>query len=204
MISCSQLSLSYGEHTILNQFSIDIPSEGITALSGPSGCGKTSLLRILAGLVQQQTGTVTGFDPQKTAIQFQENRLFPWRTVEEHLTDVLPPHRASQLSHLLSLAQLEQAAKQLPKALSGGMQRRLSFVRTLALDASLYLLDEPFTGVDLPRITILMDFLKLLQLPVILSTHETEVLQLADRVIVLDGPPLRVIQVISHHNDVFL
>ena len=204
MISCSQLSLSYGEHTILNQFSIDIPSEGITALSGPSGCGKTSLLRILAGLEQPQTGTVTGFDPQKTAIQFQENRLFPWRTVEEHLTDVLPPHRASQLSHLLSLAQLEQAAKQLPKALSGGMQRRLSFVRTLALDASLYLLDEPFTGVDLPRITILMDFLKLLQLPVILSTHETKVLQLADHVIVLDGPPLRVIQVISHHNDVFL
>lgn len=204
MISCSQLSLSYGEHTILNQFSIDIPSEGITALSGPSGCGKTSLLRILAGLEQPQTGTVTGFDPQKTAIQFQENRLFPWRTVEEHLTDVLPPHRASQLSHLLSLAQLEQAAKQLPRSLSGGMQRRLSFVRTLALDASLYLLDEPFTGVDLPRITILMDFLKLLQLPVILSTHETEVLQLADRVIVLDGPPLRVIQVISHHSDVFL
>ena len=197
MISCSQLSLSYGEHTILNQFSIDIPSEGITALSGPSGCGKTSLLRILAGLEQPQAGTITGFDPQKTAIQFQENRLFPWRTVQEHLTDVLPSHRKNQLPQLLSLAQLEQAAKQLPRSLSGGMQRRLSFVRTLALDASLYLLDEPFTGVDLPRITILMDFLKLLQLPVILSTHETEVLQLADRVIVLDGPPLRVIQVIS-------
>ena len=204
MISCSQLSLSYGEHTILNQFSIDIPSEGITALSGPSGCGKTSLLRILAGLEQPQAGTITGFDPQKTAIQFQENRLFPWRTVQEHLTDVLPSHRKNQLPQLLSLAQLEQAAKQLPRSLSGGMQRRLSFVRTLALDASLYLLDEPFTGVDLPRITILMDFLKLLQLPVILSTHETEVLQLADRVIVLDGPPLRVIQVISHHSDVFL
>ena len=88
MISCSQLSLSYGEHTILNQFSIDIPSEGITALSGPSGCGKTSLLRILAGLEQPQTGTVTGINPKKTAIQFQENRLFPWPTVQEHLTDV--------------------------------------------------------------------------------------------------------------------
>lgn len=197
MISCSQLSLSYGEHTILNQFSIDIPSEGITALSGPSGCGKTSLLRILAGLEQPQTGTITGFDPQKTAIQFQENRLFPWRTVQEHLTDVLPPHRKNQLPQLLSLAQLDQVSHQLPNALSGGMQRRLSFVRTLALDASLYLLDEPFTGVDLPRITVLVNFLKLLQLPVILSTHESEVLQLADRVIVLDGPPLRVVQVIS-------
>jgi energy-coupling factor transporter ATP-binding protein EcfA2 len=62
------------------------------------------------------------------------------------------------------------------------------------LDARLYLLDEPFTGIDLARIRLLMDYLRALPVPVLLSTHEPEVLALAHRVIHLEGPPLTILK----------
>ena len=78
-----------------------------------------------------------------------------------------------------------------PPPLSGGMRRRLALVRALALGGQLYLLDEPFTGVDPARVRRLMDALRALDAPVLLSSHETLACSLADQVICLDGPPLR-------------
>ena len=69
--------------------------------------------------------------------------------------------------------------------------RRLALVRALALGGQLYLLDEPFTGVDPARVRRLMDALRALDAPVLLSSHETLACSLADQVICLDGPPLR-------------
>ena len=190
MISAEKLSLSFGEKVVLKQFSLTIPETGVTALSGPSGCGKTSLLRCLAGLQPPDSGAIHGISPSETSILFQENRLLPWRTVKEHITDVLPPRQNEKADFFLSLIQLEEEANSYPSQLSGGMGRRLALARCLALDARLYLLDEPFTGIDLPRIHLLMNYLRNLSAPVLLSTHEPEVLSLAHRVISLDGPPL--------------
>lgn len=194
LIRTERLSLSFGEKIVLKEFSCTIPDSGVTALSGPSGCGKTSLLRCLAGLQTPDSGVICGITPAETAILFQENRLLPWRTVREHITDVLPPHRHEKTNFFLSLVQLEEESHSYPEQLSGGMGRRLALARCLALDAELYLLDEPFTGIDLPRIHLLMDYLRGLPVPVLLSTHEPEVLSLAHRIITLDGPPLRVVQ----------
>ena len=191
MIEAKNLSLSFGEKVVLDNFSLSIPSQGVTALSGPSGCGKTTLLRCLAGLEQPSQGQISGIAPQETAILFQENRLLPWRTVEEHLTDVLSPHRKRESGFFLKLVQLEQERTHYPAQLSGGMGRRLALARCLALDAKLYLLDEPFTGVDVERIHLLMEHLRSLPVPVLLSTHEPEVLSLAHRVIRLNGLPLQ-------------
>lgn len=193
MIRAEKLSLSFGEKVILNEFSFLIQETGVTALSGPSGCGKTSLLRCLAGLQVPDGGVIHGIKPSETAILFQENRLLPWRTVKEHITDILPPHQHERADFFLSLVQLEQEAQSYPGQLSGGMGRRLALARCLALDARLYLLDEPFTGIDLPRIRLLMDYLRKLPVPVLLSTHEPEVLSLAHRIVTLDGPPLRIV-----------
>ena len=124
-------------------------------------------------------------------VLFQEDRLFPWRTVEQHLTDVLPKSRRGEADRWLALAGLEAEKTALPAALSGGMKRRLALVRALALGGKLYLLDEPFTGVDGDRIKALMAALKELGAPVVLSSHEGLVRSLADQVINLDGPPLR-------------
>ena len=190
MLEISHLTLSYGEKRVLEDFSLTLPLEGVTVLSGPSGCGKTTLMRCIAGLERPQNGTVSGIAPSETAFLFQEDRLFPWRTAEQHILDVLPKARRGEADRWLALAGLEAEKAAYPAALSGGMKRRLALARTLALGGKLYLLDEPFTGVDGDRIRSLMAALRELGTPVLLSSHEALVRSLADRVVDLDGPPL--------------
>ena len=187
---CKDLTLSFGDKAVLDRFSLQIPGRGVTALTGPSGCGKTTLLRVLAGLEQPQGGCVEGISPRETAILFQDDRLLPWRTVEQHLTDVLPRDQRGRVPELLALAELEGEECTRPAALSGGMGRRLALARCLALPARLYLLDEPFAGVDLARALRILNRLKALPAPVLLVSHEPAVLAAADAVIQLDGPPL--------------
>lgn len=185
--------LSFGEKQIMDDFSITIPQEGITALRGPSGCGKTTLLRVLAGLQPLQAGMVTGVTPRDTAFLFQENRLLPWRTAEQHIMDVLPRERWSERNRWLELVELQGEEKTYPAALSGGMCRRLALARCLALGGKLYLLDEPFAGVDPERTRRILSRLKELQTPVVLVSHEEGILQQTDHVMDLDGPPLRLV-----------
>lgn len=177
----------------MEHFSLTLPERGITALSGPSGCGKTTLLRVLAGLEHPQSGHVSGISPRDTAILFQENRLLPWRTVEQHLTDVMPPQRRHEAAQWLSLVELTGEEAALPSSLSGGMARRLALARALALGGQLYLLDEPFAGVDPGRAQRILARLRELSLPVLLVTHEAAILERADQVILLDGPPLKIV-----------
>ena len=190
MIRCRDLTVSFGDRTVLDRFSFDVPAAGVTALSGPSGCGKTTLLRVLAGLEKPRSGAVEGIVPRQTALLFQDDRLLPWRTVEQHLTDVLPKEEWGRASDLLALVELVGEEKTRPAALSGGMGRRLALARCLALPARLYLLDEPFAGVDLPRALRILERLKALPAPVLLVSHEPAILAAANRVIDLDGPPL--------------
>lgn len=190
MMFCRELCVRFGERAVLDRFSLRIPDRGVTALSGPSGCGKTTLLRVLAGLERPQGGAVEGVAPRETALLFQDDRLLPWRTAEQQLTDVLPRERWGEVPRLLSMVELEGEERAYPRALSGGMGRRLALARCLALEARLYLLDEPFAGVDLSRGLRILDRLKALPAPVLLVSHEPAVLACADSVVTLDGPPL--------------
>lgn len=194
MISLDRISVSFGSKRVLDNLSLTLPKDGITVLSGPSGCGKTTLLRVLAGLEQPEQGQVQGISPANTAFLFQEDRLLPGRTVLQQLTDVLPRERRGEATRWLELAELTGEENTLPRQLSGGMGRRLALVRALALDGELYLLDEPFTGIDLPRQRKLMAVLKQLGKPVVLVSHEHEILDLADHIISFDGPPLRILK----------
>lgn len=193
MIELSHLDFSYGDRTVLSDFSLMLPTQGITALQGPSGCGKTTLLRLLAGLERPQSGTISGISPGTGAILFQENRLLPWRTVGQHITDVLPRERQDEAVRWLELVELEDEADTSPSALSGGMGRRLALGRCLALGGSVYLLDEPFAGVDTERTRRILTRIRGLDTPVVLTSHQAPVLELADRVISLDGPPLHLL-----------
>ena len=193
MMRCEELTLSFGDKRVLDHFSLELPLRGITALRGPSGCGKTTLLRVLAGLERPQGGQVRGLAPGDTAILFQENRLFPWRTVEQHLTDILPREERDRADNLLSLVELSEERSSYPSSLSGGMGRRLALARCLALPARLYLLDEPFAGVDLPRALRILDRLRETDRAFLLVSHEEPILSRADQVLTLEGPPLRVL-----------
>lgn len=191
MIGLRDITVRYGDKLVLDRFSLDIPAQGLTALSGPSGCGKTTLLRVIAGLTAPEGGAVSGADPAKTAFLFQEDRLLPWRTARQHITDVLPRKRRGEAAGWLAFAGLEGEGDAYPAALSGGMARRLALARCAALGGELLLLDEPFAGVDPERTALLLGRLRGLGAPIVLATHQPQALSACDRIISLDGPPLR-------------
>ena len=190
-ITVRDVTLRYGDRLVLDRFSLEIPAEGLTALSGPSGCGKTTLLRVLAGLETPEAGTTAGVEASRTAFLFQEDRLLPWRTVGQHIADVLPRARRGERADWLAFAGLSGEENTYPAALSGGMARRLALARCAALGGELLLLDEPFAGVDPGRAARILERLRSLGVPVVLASHQAPVLAACDRVIALDGPPLR-------------
>ena len=193
MIKLNHVCAGYDGKLVLNELSLTLPEGGVTVLTGPSGCGKTTLLRLLAGLKTPQSGTLEGIDPRRTAVLFQEDRLFPHRTVAQHLTDVLPRERKGEAGAWLALAELEGEGHARPSELSGGMARRLAIARCAALGGDTLLLDEPFAGVDGERALRILERLKQTVRLIVLVSHEKPVLAACDRVISFDGPPLRIV-----------
>jgi len=183
VIGLERVTAGYGDKTVLRETTLFLEEKGITALTGPSGEGKTTVLRLLAGLEQPRSGKV--FSARRPAVLFQENRLFPHRTVEQHLLDVLPPERRWEVADWLKLADLTGEEKTLPAALSGGMARRLALVRAMALGGDCLLLDEPFTGIDPERKERLLAKLKTWPVPVLLITHHAEEAARAKKVLKL-------------------
>lgn len=181
------------------------------ALVGASGCGKTTLLRLIAGLEQPTTGhlTVLGHAVQAprrdVGLVFQRPVLLAWRTV---LDNVLLPTELARQSRQearqqawrwLALFGLEAFAGHRPHQLSGGMQQRVALARTLMLQPTVLLMDEPFGALD--AITREQLHLELLQMwqqgqqTVVFITHDiTEAVLLADRVCLMGNRPGRIVQ----------
>ena len=178
------LSFSYGEKRIFKDFTIELPDEGITAVTGPSGCGKTTLLRLIAGLEKPEAGVIDAPSGGEISVMFQEDRLLKGVAASKQLTIAVPGCDASYWLEAVGLKGEEQT---LPEKLSGGMKRRLSLARALifALDKRLLILDEPFTGVDSGRIGSLMKVIRGIGIPVIMSTHTLEAVKLADKTVEL-------------------
>lgn len=187
MIRVTGLKAGYGERTVLDGFSLTLPEVGVSCLTAPSGAGKTTLLRVLAGLLMPERGTVEL--PGRAILLFQEDRLFPGLTALEQVEWVLPKARRGGAGRFLELAELGEDRAKRPGELSGGMARRLSMARCLAageaLGAEVYLLDEPFAGVDPERSGRILDRLRQLGKPVLLTSHSQELAAGCDRIIQL-------------------
>lgn len=142
-IICRDLCKTFEGKQVLTNFSCRFPEGTITAVMGESGAGKTTLFRILLGLEKPDSGTIEGMKGKKISVLFQEDRLFP------HLT-ALQNAEVSGTGGRECLAALGLAGEEnsLPEALSGGMQRRVAMARALCHDGDLFLLDEPFKGLD--------------------------------------------------------
>lgn len=174
-----ELSFSYGEKRVFDRFSLDLPDHGVTALVGPSGCGKTTLLRLLAGLEAPQSGTIDCPPPERIALLFQEDRLLPGLSARAQIDFVLPKGDGLRW---LQAVELTGEAESDPETFSGGMKRRLSLARCLAYgEDKALLLDEPFTGVDAPRIERLIARIRAMDIPTIFSAHDAASLRMADR-----------------------
>ena len=151
MVELKSISRHFDGKTVFNGLSHTFPDKGIFALMGPSGCGKTTLLRLLAGLDKPNGGEILN-NSKKVSVAFQEPRLLPWLNCEDNLKIVLLKSNNTPdiIQKWLGALELSEAAKQLPSALSGGMQQRLSLARALAFGGDLLLLDEPFSALDQP------------------------------------------------------
>ena len=141
------VSKAYDGQSVLKDLDLRIEDGKITAVMGPSGLGKTTLLKILLGL-ETCEGTVRGMDGRKVSAVFQESRLLPWLTLRQNLELVCGPGCETKIADALALMELTDAADKKPAELSGGMQRRSALARALAYGGDVYILDEPFTGLD--------------------------------------------------------
>lgn len=168
--------------------------DGITVVLGASGCGKTTLLRLIAGMLSPDAGTVrvtgSGKGTGSVGMVFQEPRLMPWLTTVQNIRFGLG-RRAGDMQRLVELTGLTGFEKALPHQLSGGMQHRVALARALANRPSLVLMDEPFAGLDHLTRERMQDQLLMLQaaegMNVLFVTHSIdEALYLGDRIVVLN------------------
>ena len=185
----------------------------IIALLGPSGCGKSTLLRMLTGLSQATSGTLSwhgkpldGQTPN-VAIVFQSFALFPWLTVIENVEAPLEARgvnaveRRKRALRTLDTVGLDGFETAYPKELSGGMKQRVGFARALVVEPEVLFMDEPFSALDvLTAETLRTDFLELWgegKLPikgVILVTHNIEeAVLMCDRILLFSSNPGRII-----------
>lgn len=206
-----------GKNTVLTALSdIDLaiaPGEFV-ALIGPSGCGKSTLLRMVAALEEPTTGTITVGDTapavlaqkHKLGVAFQEHALLPWLTVSQNVALLFQlagrPVDAGRVQQLIDLVGLKGFEKARPKQLSGGMRQRASIARSLTLNPSLLLLDEPFGALDaVTRRQLNIELQNIWakeRVTTLLVTHGVdEALFLADRVVVLESHPGRIREVVD-------
>jgi NitT/TauT family transport system ATP-binding protein len=192
------------ELVALEDVNLRVADQEFCCIVGPSGCGKSTLLRILAGLERQTVGELRleVSDPARplTAMVFQEQSVFPWRTVEDNvgygleMRGVHTNVRRGVVSHYLEKVGLSQFAKAYPYQLSGGMKQRTSVARAFATAPQILLMDEPFAAVDEQTRALLQE--ELLRVwdsdkkTVVYITHSIdEALVLGDRVLVMSARP---------------
>lgn len=193
----------------LDRVSFDVSPGNITTVVGPSGCGKTTLLRLASGLVTASAGTIScngaPVNGLNTAVGFvtQDSNLFPWLTalgnVEFPLAirGVPTRERREKALHWLHLVGLDGFEHHYPSQLSGGMQKRVSIVRTLIYEPSVVLLDEPFGALDAQtRMGLQHQLLELWRekrSTMLFITHDlVEAIALSDQVVVMTRRPGRV------------
>jgi len=202
----------------LREVSHSFPAGKLSTLLGPSGCGKTTLLKIIGGLIPPTTGEVLVEGKRvegpgaERAFVFQDFALLPWATVLRNVAfglelRGLPKEQRLEVARkLIGEVGLVGFESSYPHQLSGGMRQRVGLARALAVDASIILMDEPFSSVDEQTRRKfqeeLLDLLRHRQKTVIFVTHSIEeAAYLSDRIVLLSARPGTVSQIIQPNVD---
>ena len=206
-IIAKHIRKAFGDKTVLDDVTVEIPDGELVALLGPSGSGKTTLLRILAGLEYPDLGSVhyDGVDQthipareRNIGLVFQHYALFRHMTVFGNVAFALRVRKwpeaevRARVTELLELVKLNDYAKRWPSQLSGGQRQRIALARALAIQPKTLLLDEPFGALDTRVRRELRSWLRRLHdelhVTTILVTHDhTEAREVSDRIVLIDG-----------------
>jgi NitT/TauT family transport system ATP-binding protein len=210
----------YNERTreylsVLAGIDLDVFEGELLSIVGPSGCGKTTFLNAVDGLTKVTAGEIRLDDRPVAgpgadrALVFQNDSLFPWRTVLANVTYGLElqgklgkPAMRERARGLIELVGLTGFAEHYPHELSGGMRQRVNIARALAMEPELLLLDEPFAALDAQtREFMQVELLKILaraRTTALFVTHQiNEAIFLSDRVVVFSARPARIKDVIA-------
>ena len=205
-ISAQHISKRFGDFVALDDVGLDVDSGRLTALLGPSGGGKSTLLRIIGGLEEADSGTVyidgveaTGIPAQRRNVGFvfQHYAAFKHLTVYRNVAFGLEIRKRPsaeihrRVHELLDLVHLGQFADRLPSQLSGGQRQRMALARALAVEPKVLLLDEPFGALDAKVRKELRDWLRRLHdevhVTTVFVTHDQEeALEVADEIVVIN------------------
>ena len=206
-ISITGLHKQFGEHQALKDVSLNISSGSLFALLGPSGCGKTTMLRIIAGLEQADSGTVyfdeeridtVAVEQRQIGIVFQHYALFPHMTVFNNVAfglraqGLTQDELQSRVDDALKLVGLTDKHDRKTPALSGGEQQRVALARAIVIKPRVLLFDEPLSNLD-ARLRIdtrhaIRQLVRELGITSIFVTHDQEeALSLADDMAVMNA-----------------
>ncbi len=215
IVSCRDLSKRFANGTLaLEGATLEVQEHRFLALLGPSGCGKSTLLRLIAGLVEPTSGTITWDDGAGEgghaglSFVFQEPTLMPWATA---LANVVLPLKLAHVARsegearaaaALASVGLAGFEKSYPRELSGGMKMRVSIARALVTRPRMLLMDEPFAALDeITRFRLNHDLLDLWQrdrFTAVFVTHSVfESVFLAERIAVMSARPGRILREVA-------
>ena len=206
-ISIQNIEKSFGKNRVLKNINIEIEKGEFISLLGPSGCGKTTLLRIISGLEEQNSGKIfvdnndiSKLNPSQRGIGivFQNYVLFPNLTVFENVAYGLVSRKESKIEiskkvkSVLDKVDLYHIKDKYPSQLSGGQQQRVALARALVLSPKILLLDEPLSALDAKVRESLRRELKRIQrelnITTIMVTHDQEeALTMSDKLVVFNN-----------------
>lgn len=194
----------------LENVNFSLEEKSFSSLVGPSGCGKTTILSLIAGLLTPSSGEILldgetiKKNDARIGYMFQKDHLFEWRTIWQNVTLGLEINKLSKDEQkkefalsLLKKYDLYNFINKKPRQLSGGMRQRVALIRTLVMQPSLLLLDEPFSALDFQtRLKVCDDVYEIIkseEKTALLVTHDiSEALSMSDKVIILSARPASV------------
>ncbi len=196
ILKVSELEIFFNNKNIVKKISFELCIGERIAILGPSGCGKTSILKAIMGLINFN-GTIQTPLEIKKSMMFQDNLLQPWLKIRSIITLPLLNKRNNNVENWLTKVGLENYSDYYPWQLSGGMKRRVCFIRALINNPNLLLLDEPFFGIDeLTKQNLFSHFMNLLNdssLSLIIVTHNIqEAIYFANKIYYLSELPCKI------------
>ncbi len=205
-INIQNINKYFGKVHVIKDISLDIKSESFTVLVGPSGCGKSTMLRMIAGLEEINSGTISidgqivnNLPPKERdiAMVFQSYALYPHMTVFDNMAFGLKLEKKSndeineRVNEAAKILQIQDYLDRKPKQLSGGQRQRVAIGRAITRKPKVFLFDEPLSNLDAAlRVQMRVELAKLhdqLNATMIYVTHDqTEAMTLANDIVVLD------------------